>query len=1222
MIKRLLIALLVLLLLVAVAVAALPWWWGAALRGPAEEQGVTFGDYERVGYGRWAINDVVVERPGLRLEIDRIEAPHPLALWGRGAEAGTIEVGSWHGSGRPPAQEDEASATRPDWDTLLAQFDAAARRLPPVQVAAGSWTWADGQTIRIGGADWDATGVRLASIGYADHVAHAEFAREARELRVVLEEPSAAVAARLAADGDTIDLEGTWQDHPVSGRIRFPDTGWMPAEAEASTGSWTLDGAEVGLAPHYGTVTASASLAWNGERFALEVQAAGEPAASAELPALEVDLQAEGSRTAVTLAALTVRMPGVEAQLDEPVQIALDAEAVSGARSQFRLRANLAELPWEGLQGQVRGLVEVTAQGTQWPHLAGELVMTEIVAGEWALEEAEVAGEFTWPTWRIHTAQARDAQGSEIDLAGEGNVQSKEFTVTASRLDVQRGSVEPWLPEGVAFESLSASGRAEGRWPNLRVNGEAAARGVTWSPLRPADIMAEFSPRDGGGTTVALVARTVEGNGSVQARGHWEGGDLTIEEAALRDGDERLLALVEPVRLAAGQKVVRDLRLAGALGEWRADLLSAAEGAVAVSARKLDTAWVQDWWAGLPEMLPRIDDLDASFGWTPESFEAAAALRAHLDLEKVGTVTGEARLTLDERGLLIERMQVGKADRRFASVTGRLPLALHRDGLQVVELDEQAPLSLEAMLAPNPDFWRAWGQLTGVTLVGPDVQVKLDGTWRRLRGNGQIRLARLELAERLGGVQWPVISNVQGRVAADGEGLRLEGLSAEIDNNLIRASGRLPLARADWEALSDDPLTYLRRRGEAQLDVSQAQLASVARLLPGYLVPTGTVDVSLHFGDGGKVNGTAALRGAVTRPIGPLGVLQEVNADLSFGGDTVRFESVTAMMGGQPLELDGAVEWRVGEEPRLDLHLQGSNVPLVRNTGVLLRGDLDLSLRTSREGSTTVAGAVTLRDGLMLADVRSLVPGGGERQSRRPPYFSVEVEPFSAWQLDVEVSGQRFLRMRTPVLNGVASIDARLEGTLLNPRAIGSVTLEEGSVKLPFANFQVEEAYARLSRASPYEPEIFLRGEGRRLGYDLTLELSGTASDPRLEMSSDPALPAAEVLLFVMAGVPPGDDASDLDTRQRSLKLGVYLGRELVGDLLGLEPSDKLTVTTGEQLSRRGKETYRFDYELNKRWTLTGEYDEFDYYNAGVRWRWYPWKNDEESAADDGEDAP
>ena len=349
-----------------------------------------------------------------------------------------------------------------------------------------------------------------------------------------------------------------------------------------------------------------------------------------------------------------------------------------------------------------------------------------------------------------------------------------------------------------------------------------------------------------------------------------------------------------------------------------------------------------------------------------------------------------------------------------------------------------------------------------------------------------------------------------------------------------------------------------------------------------------------------------------------LGVLQDINADLSFAGRRVTITQLQGLMGGQPLTLSGAAAWSGGREIDLDLQLRGTNLPLVRKTGMLLRGDLDLTISTADDQTTTVRGKVALHNGLMLADVGSLVPAGGERRSTRPPYFSVEVEPFAAWGLDVAVDGENFMRLRTPLLNGVATVHARLDGTLLNPRAIGEVSLREAVVKLPFANFTVEEAVAELSPQNPYEPELHLRAEGKRLGYDLLMELTGTTSEPRLELSSEPTLPASDVLLFVMAGVAPKDEVSYSEGR-RALQIGLYLGREIVGDLLGLDAGDRLTVTTGEKLSRRGRETYRFGYLLDDRWTLTGEYDEFDYYNAGFKWRWYPWKSQEEAAPADAE---
>ncbi|MCU0792519.1 MAG: hypothetical protein MUE42_06645, partial [Opitutaceae bacterium] len=39
----------------------------------------------------------------------------------------------------------------------------------------------------------------------------------------------------------------------------------------------------------------------------------------------------------------------------------------------------------------------------------------------------------------------------------------------------------------------------------------------------------------------------------------------------------------------------------------------------------------------------------------------------------------------------------------------------------------------------------------------------------------------------------------------------------------------------------------------------------------------------------------------------------------------------------------------------------------------------------------------------------------------------------------------------------------------------------------------------------------------------------------------------------------------------------------------------------GERVSRQGRETYGFEFKLNDKWSLAGEYDEFDAYNAGLR---------------------
>jgi translocation and assembly module TamB len=308
-------------------------------------------------------------------------------------------------------------------------------------------------------------------------------------------------------------------------------------------------------------------------------------------------------------------------------------------------------------------------------------------------------------------------------------------------------------------------------------------------------------------------------------------------------------------------------------------------------------------------------------------------------------------------------------------------------------------------------------------------------------------------------------------------------------------------------------------------------------------------------------------------------------------------------MGGQLITLKGRANLPAGESPQLDFSLSGENLPFVRQAGLLVRGDLDLKLR-SNERSTTVDGDVRLRDSLFLTDLTSFVPTGAKGSMRRPPYFSIDAAPLNRWRLNVNVKGQRFLRLRTPVFHGVASARLNLSGTLENPRAAGEATIDEGTVRLPFATFEVKQGQVSLSPDQP-EPQLLVNATTRRYGYDLRLDVTGAASTPNVTFSSSPPLESEQVLLMVMAGEAPHNEVATTD-RQRATRFGAFFGQSLLGTLSGdAGGADRLTISSGEDISQQGRETYTIEYKLNDKWALTGEYDEFDEYYGGLKWRFY-----------------
>jgi translocation and assembly module TamB len=74
--------------------------------------------------------------------------------------------------------------------------------------------------------------------------------------------------------------------------------------------------------------------------------------------------------------------------------------------------------------------------------------------------------------------------------------------------------------------------------------------------------------------------------------------------------------------------------------------------------------------------------------------------------------------------------------------------------------------------------------------------------------------------------------------------------------------------------------------------------------------------------------------------------------------------------------------------------------------------------------------------------------------------------------------------------------------------------------------------------------------------------------------------------------------------RSASRTSGFFSAKGFLGSLSSDDgDADRLTFSSGEKISRQGKETYDVEYKLSDRWTITGERNEFDEYNAGVKWR-------------------
>lgn len=1216
MLKRTLIAFTILLALLGLAVATLPWWLGGVLRHYGTPAGVTFSSYANVGYTRWAIEDVRWLESGIILEADRVEAPHPLVWWWRKSAASAVSIDGvkldLQSMEKSDPESEAKSAVTGPWSAVLAFHDVRPL-LPPIEVSFVAVLFANQRELK-------AQDVVLRGLDFS--IAEASIDSVSAALTVKMEDP-----AKLGFGGDLLtfdvrglsgdwsivgnlsnrrpqsEIQGQWHGQKFSAFAAFPNDQWFPEMGNIVARDWEIPGAEVGLGDYYQMLNGNLEIRLNGERVSnVNLTLQGQPLAAGEYPPLSIGIHGSTDMESAEVESLQVSMPGLLLASDNPFTISRDS-LNDGAVSHLRVNANLAEFPMIDGHGTLDGNLKLTTRRDQWPLMEFALNGSDLSYGKSPRVSGIIGVDLAWPRWEVSTLKIEDRSGSELRIKAIGDGIERRIELGQWDATIRPGSLDQWLSgQAVTLGEILTTGEFSGTLNELNHKGVFMMENAVMESLNPVSLNGEWK---GQGAKLDGEVSAISGDGRLLLSGELREAAAQLE-LEVAHGDEPVLWSRTPFGVTWSDGIsIKNLNMEGLGLDLQSAGMDLKSGDATVSLLSPDGSWLADWWVE-PPTVPLLQELVADVSWSDAGIAGSVDFRGEIPVSESVTVEAQLSAKSDGQSLVVSAGRFGWEGEPIAQMDGTLPIRLKRNA-PYWEIDDRGVIDARMVLERSPKLWQEVAQRSRVHVENPSFDLALSGTWARPAGAGQLSVSRIVVAPMKGESAWPVITEIEAQLIDDGSGLEVEPLTARFDGQLITMRGRLPFTPGEWQALSEEPLRYFREQGHGSVSIPRANLAALAKFVPDMLVPTGEVDLALEYSPDQGVNGQITLDGAVTRPLGPLGALQDVTASLQFESRGVEVMEISALVGGQPLTVSGNAQWPESGSVVFDLALAGKNLPLVRNTGVLLRSDLNLRIRSDASGAGEVSGAATLRDGLVLVDVRSLVPRGGGAvvTARRPPYFSVEVAPINRWGLDVEVSGERFLRLRTPVITGTASVDGRLLGTLETPRMIGEITLDEGELRLPFARLSVDDAYARLTEADPYDPEIRLEAVGQRLGYDLTMELSGKASEPRLNLQASPLLSSEEVLLLVMAGVTPRQSGQGR-AANRALKLGMYLSQGVLGELFGTDENERLSVSSGEKLSRQGKETYRFDYDVADRWTLVAEYDEFDHYNAAIKWRVKP----------------
>ncbi len=1264
---------------ILVLVAA-PLWFPWIARPLASKAGATYQNYQRLGYGRFALGGFAYTNQSLAFHADRLEAKAP-TVWGWQLETGArkgplpfLLIEDWRLGLNSEAQNGNSNSTYSTVTRLFSELDRL-QRLVPLAVLSNGTAVVRRQVIKFPSITLSNGELRADIVLPANHqeavlsanlrgTGPHDLQLASRSLNLELH-----VALATNAPGLRVQGSGQWWTNQFAFRAQFARTGSLPVQASFTVPNFSFP-AEAARLEQYRDITGSVLARWEAGTYTLSVNATAQPLEpEAHIPPIEMDVHAQGNTKSLAIENAQVSAPWLRAKLSKQLRVYF-AGPMLRAPAELNVSADLARQPWLVLTGVLKGRASFTPGPGKYPKAHFSLQGEGIGTSELKAKTLRIEGGFAWPWLALKTARASFSDGSTA--AVEARFQAEQKRIEGGNFTFGGELAQRWLPAGYSYRSLSVTGSFEGPLTNIIHQGEAKITGLK-SPLSsPLSLAADWKGTQANLKRAALTLSAGQSSLSLEGALDWGASrqHFTLDQLTLRKDAQVALSLARSAELTMsrpGPAGRESLRLApldwqGPAGQIHASGIVEwpATGSVHLSAQHLNSSLFADFLppershapaqtaanhasrhpaarhavsgSSIPTLA--LQDLSLSAGWTngPVSFGLALAAGGgptNLALGARLNVSGNAQ------GINVRQFEATSQSTPILSVSGFLPLAinpLHPNDLFALEPHRQ--MNLTGSIRPSGPLLNEVSASTGLRVQKPYVGLQIRGTPEDPSGELRINVQKIALTNS--SMALPPIDSIAADLRFNRAALDLTKAHLLVADQPVAMSFQIPFRQALWPGLLGKHKQKAQKQGRVparerksktsvlarissiidiqqttgEVRVQRADLAAIEPFAPGILVPQGQLGGDLRLLPGLQFGGQLSVTNARTRPLPNLGPIRNINLELALSGRNLDLKKMTAQVGGAPVELGGEAElggtnWLKSKIPPFKLTVQGTNVPLAREPEAVIRGNLNLLVINTNGAAPLVSGQVDLHDSFFLSDLTQLAPGKVATPEQRPPYFSIDSPLLEDWRLGIHVTGAKFLKVQSTLFNGVVSANLNLGGTLKNPVALGDVRINSGTVRFPFGNLEVTQGLITMSPDNPYTPKLQITAGSKQFGYDIKMEVTGTAQSPAVQFTSTPPLSSEQIVMLLTAGEIPGGTFS-LSAQQRAQALAIFLARDFLAKLgIGQSAEQRLTIRSGEEISESGKPTYHVEFKLTPRWSLVGEYDRFSDFNGGFKWRVY-----------------
>lgn len=275
-----------------------------------------------------------------------------------------------------------------------------------------------------------------------------------------------------------------------------------------------------------------------------------------------------------------------------------------------------------------------------------------------------------------------------------------------------------------------------------------------------------------------------------------------------------------------------------------------------------------------------------------------------------------------------------------------------------------------------------------------------------------------------------------------------------------------------------------------------------------------------------RVLGTAEVEGAsVSQFSGDQTItIQNLSGLIRFNSDQAQIERLTGTLGGGKVTASGGALLTGSARGRFVINLHGDNVTLnyPKDFRSTVTADINLSGDLKNQ---FISGYVNVKRTEYTKDIEL-----ADLINRRPEQTLEEGGQFSLAQTAVltnlRVEGRNALVMHNNLGDVVASVNLRLDGPIGDPVVQGRITATRGTLNFRNTPYEITRGLIDYPNRLGADPILNIAGQAVIRGYRVTAAITGPLSHPETTVSSEPALPQADVVSLILTGTLSATDQS------------------------------------------------------------------------------------------------